>query len=346
MTSFRPDKGNPLGVHRVRDAVPRLVQAAQSVDASLPLFTSEILVQVDCLQIDSASFRQLSQAYPDDAALSAAILQIVQTRGKMQNPVTGSGGMLLGTIAEVGPDSPFAQTLQKGDRIATLISLTATPLYIDKILKIERHKERVTIQGHAILFARSILAKMPSDIPEGAALAAFDICGAPLIVKNAVKAGDTVLVLGLGKAGRSIVAMLDLEFKNQIRVLGLDPFAPAVEFCAKNFTGAFVQRDATHPLAVMDWVQSQTQNQGADFVVNAANVPDTEMSAILATKTQGQCLFFGMATDFQKAALGAEAVAQDILLRIGTGYTVGHADYMMGLLRRSPALYKVFREYG
>jgi len=36
-----------------------------------------------------------------------AVLEIVAARGKMQNPVTGSGGMLLGTVSAVGPDSPL-----------------------------------------------------------------------------------------------------------------------------------------------------------------------------------------------------------------------------------------------
>ena len=54
---------------------------------------------------------------------------IVATRGKMQNPETGSGGMLVGTVEEVGPESPLG--LSVGDRVATLVSLTLTPLVIE-----------------------------------------------------------------------------------------------------------------------------------------------------------------------------------------------------------------------
>lgn len=345
MSQRTNQQGHPLGVHRVLDAEPRLVQAAQKIDASLPIYSNEILIAVDCLQIDSASFRQLSTQYPNDVDLQNAILEIVRTRGKMQNPVTGSGGMLLGTVTQKGIDFVGATPVQVGDKIATLISLTATPLVIQEIKKIERDKERVHIVGHAILFERSIFAKMPSDISEGVALAAFDICGAPLLVKETVRVGDTVLLMGLGKAGKSILAMLTLEFGDQIQILGIDPFEAAVSYCQKNFKGTFGKLDATNVLAVMDWVKSQTQGQGVDFVVNAANVPGTEMSAILSAKHKGQVLFFGMATDFQKAALGAEAVAQDVTMRIGSGYVAGHADYMMELLRRSPVLLQHFVEH-
>ena len=51
--------------------------------------------------------------------MRAEVLDIVAARGKMQNPVTGSGGMLIGTVDEVGPESPLGLTV--GDRVATLV---------------------------------------------------------------------------------------------------------------------------------------------------------------------------------------------------------------------------------
>ena len=56
------------------------------------------------LNIDSASFRQISEeAGGDPDRIAAIIRRIVDERGKMHNPVTGSGGMLIGTVREVGP---------------------------------------------------------------------------------------------------------------------------------------------------------------------------------------------------------------------------------------------------
>ena len=51
----------------------------------------------------------------------------------MQNPETGSGGMLVGTVEEVGPESSLG--LAVGDRVATLVSLTLTPLVIEDGLR-------------------------------------------------------------------------------------------------------------------------------------------------------------------------------------------------------------------
>src|SRR6476659_3834091 len=82
------------------------------------------------VDVDAASCHQLSAKHGGDGErIRAEVLEIITTRGKMQNPVTGSGGMLIGTVDEVGPESPLG--LKPGDRVATLVSLTLTPLVIE-----------------------------------------------------------------------------------------------------------------------------------------------------------------------------------------------------------------------
>src|SRR6185312_17418037 len=102
----------------------------------------------------------------------------ISSRGKMQNPVTGSGGMLVGTVDEVGESSPLG--LAVGDRVATLVSLTLTPLRItDDLAGWDGRSEQVPAEGTAILFARSIAAVLPDDLPDAVSLAVLDVCGCP-----------------------------------------------------------------------------------------------------------------------------------------------------------------------
>ena len=97
----------------------------------------------------------------------------------MQNPVTGSGGMLVGTVEEVGPESPLG--LAVGDRVATLVSLTLTPLVIeDGLARWDGRGEQVPADGYAILFGRSIAAVHPRrPARRRCRLAVMDVCGAP-----------------------------------------------------------------------------------------------------------------------------------------------------------------------
>src|SRR3989442_3103640 len=119
----------------------------------------------------------------------------------MQNPVTGSGGMLTGSVEETGPDSPLG--LVPGQRIATLVSLTLTPLHItDGLSQWDGQSEQVPCEGHAILFARSIAAVLPDDLPAPLALAVMDVCGAPALTSRVVQKGSVVLIIrAAGKSG-------------------------------------------------------------------------------------------------------------------------------------------------
>jgi L-erythro-3,5-diaminohexanoate dehydrogenase len=179
---------SPLGLHRVLDPPGVLPQAAWRLDPAPEIAANEVLVRVDRLNLDAASYRQLREAHDGDPGkIRAAVLDIIATRGKMQNPVTGSGGMLTGTVEAVGPDSPLGLT--PGQRIATLVSLTLTPLTItDALRRWDGQSEQVPCEGTAILFARSIAAPLPGDLPPELALAVMDVCGAPALTQRIVTA--------------------------------------------------------------------------------------------------------------------------------------------------------------
>src|SRR6516162_10678279 len=193
---------SPFGLHRVIEPPGVLPQAAWRLDASPAIAPDEVRIRVDRLNLDAASYRQLREAYSGDPdKIRQAVLDIIATRGKMQNPVTGSGGMLTGTVEEVGPDSPLG--LVPGQRIATLVSLTLTPLLItDSLYRWDGQSEQVPCDGHAILFARSIAAVLPDDLPVPLSLAVMDVCGAPALTRRVVTPGVTALIIGAaGKSG-------------------------------------------------------------------------------------------------------------------------------------------------
>src|ERR1700733_6034157 len=196
-----PPPSSPLGLHRVIDPPGVLPQAAWRLDASPEIAPDEVRIRVDRLNLDAASYRQLRETYAADPdKIRAAVGDIIATRGKMQNPVTGSGGMLTGTVEEVGPDSPLG--LKAGQRIATLVSLTLTPLVItDSLYRWDGRSEQVPCEGHAILFARSIAAKLPDDLAAELALSVMDVCGAPALTRRVVGAASDPVVAIIGAAG-------------------------------------------------------------------------------------------------------------------------------------------------
>src|SRR5579885_979185 len=94
-----------LGVHRVIEPEGALPQPAWKLDNTPVAQPTETLVHVQALHIDSASFTQIATACQrDNERIRAHIFDIVARRGKMHNPVTGSGGVLLGTIEQLDED--------------------------------------------------------------------------------------------------------------------------------------------------------------------------------------------------------------------------------------------------
>lgn len=329
---------------RVVDEPGVMPQGAKRLDPSLPVRPGEILIDVDRLNLDAASFRQIRESCGGDAKrMVEVIAQIVRERGKMQNPVTGSGGMLIGRVREVGAGHPAQGRLRPGDRIATLVSLTLTPLALDEIVGLDLSADRADVKGHAILFASGAFALLPQDLPDALSLAALDVCGAPAWLERLVRPGMTVLVIGAGKSGALALAQARKNLEGQGMLIALDVSQSALRSLSElGLCHQALQVDATRPTDVLAKVSQVTGGKLCDLVVNCASVPRTEMASILAVKGGGTVLFFSMATQFTAAALGAEGVGKDATLLIGNGYAEGHAELTLGLVREVPGLRALF----
>jgi L-erythro-3,5-diaminohexanoate dehydrogenase len=328
--------GNRNGQHRVVSPAGTLPQAAQKIDNDTSrLFDNEIVLDVERLNIDSASFVQM-QGQGD---VAQQILETVQTRGKQHNPVTGSGGMLLGRVARVG--EALKTDLQPGERVATLVSLTLTPLRLDRIVNVDAQRHQVDVVGQAILFESSAWARMPTDLPETVALSAFDVAGAAPQVARMVRPGAKVLVLGCGgKSG--LLCSAAARRAGATRIVGIERSAEAARDARRlGACDEIAIADAANAVAVAEAALRAAGGE-VDFTVSCVNVPDAEMGAILATRDGGTIYFFSMSTSFTKAALGAEGVSRDVLMIVGNGYAPNHAADTLALLRAEPTLRQIF----
>ncbi|HVF03422.1 MAG TPA: L-erythro-3,5-diaminohexanoate dehydrogenase [Frankiaceae bacterium] len=333
------DVESPIGLHRVVSPSGVLPQAAEILDASRVLWPSETRIAVERLNLDAASFRQLwTSCDGDGARVRDEVLGIVQRRGKMHNPVTGSGGMLVGVVDDVGAESPLG--LRVGQRVATLVSLTLTPLEIvDGLASWSGESEQVPCAGHAILFARSIAAVLPDDLPASLALAVLDVCGAPALVSRVVSGYDAPSVCVVGAGGKSGSLSLEAARRSGASsVVGVVPNdAEAALLRASGLADEVVVADARDPIALAAAV-----GEPKLVTVVCVDVPGCEGGSILATANGGTVVFFSMATSFTAAALGAEGLAADVTMLVGNGFVPGHADLALDLVRTSPGVRALF----
>ena len=331
-----------FGTHRSVEPPGVLPQQARVLDVDPPLRPDEAAIDVEFLNIDSASWRQLRQASENDATvMGERIRAIVSEAGKMHNPVTGSGGMLVGTVSELGEHRVEPAV---GTRIATLVSLTLTPLELEEIVDLDPSSEKVRVRGRAILFGSGIYADVPDDLDDDVVLGILDVCGAPAWMANLAQPDMDVVVIGAGgKSGMLASAQAARSVGPDGRVLGLCWPEDTLDN-ARDAGAEAIAVDCTDPIVVHDAVIETLGGRLADLVFVCANVPGCEGGAILACEEDGRVMFFSMATSFTSAALTAEGVGKSCEMIIGNGFVPGHADLALNLVRSDERLLARFKE--
>jgi L-erythro-3,5-diaminohexanoate dehydrogenase len=346
------DGGDSFGTHRSLEPRGALPQPADRLDNDFRrIFRGELLLAVDTLNVDAASFRQMEDSSEGGAGtpeerVARQVLATVAARGKQHNRVTGSGGMLLGRVLQVAPGHPDEATLRPGDRLASLVSLSLTPLRLDRVKAVRLPSAQLDVEGEAVLFASGAYAKMPSDMPERLALAVLDVAGAAPQVARLVSPGSSVCILGAGgKSGVLCAAEARRRGGPNARIIGVESYATyADELRALGVCDEVLALDARDPVAVHRAVLAANGGREVDVSLSCVNVTDAEMSAILVTRDRGVAYFFAMSTSFTKAALGAEGVGKDIDLVIGNGFARHHAEHTLAMMREMPAVRALFEK--
>lgn len=342
-----PTAAERYGLHRVVGQARVLPQQAERLDASLPCQDTELEIAVEWLHVDASSMRQLRRARAGDLnSVREDLLALVLRRGKLHNPVTNSGGMLCGRVRRVG--ARYRDAPPVGSHVALLVSLSLTPLELDELGAVEQDSNIVAARGTAFLGAGMPWAAMPEDIPTPVALAAFDVSGAPARVRARTKPGNRVLIVGAGhsgtlaaiaavSAGAAEVIVADIDAERLRRLASL--------LAAARATGPAkvrsVQADATDAVDFAARI-----GEPVELCASCVDVTGAELACVLATRTDGHILFFSMATDFARAALGAEGAGSGATLEIGNGHFPGHADFVVSLLRAQRALWPLLASTG
>ncbi|HNX00209.1 MAG TPA: zinc-binding dehydrogenase [Candidatus Cloacimonadota bacterium] len=344
--------GNRYGTHRVIEPKNVLPQPARVLNNDMSeIWDNELLLDVIRLNVDSASFHQIKTklekkgAIDLEKAFGEHVIDLTTRTGKHKNEDTGSGGMLIGRVAQIGPNFEMKDPIKVGDVVASLVSLSLTPLKVNKVKKVYLDKDQVDIEGQAILFSSGIYAKLPDDMDENLALSVLDVAGAPAQVERLVKPGDTVVIIGAnGKSGVLCNAVANERAGVTGKVIGVVRNPSYIETCKLTGCHDVIIADATDAISIQKQVSDLTNGKMADIVINVVNIEDTEMSSIMACKDRGIVYFFSMATSFTKAALGAEGIGADVDMLLGNGYAHHHAVISLDLLRRNPVLMKLFKE--
>jgi L-erythro-3,5-diaminohexanoate dehydrogenase len=334
------DIGEELGAGRVLAPPRALPQPAERLDASAPVRDREFELAVERLCLDSTSFRDIRErAGGDPVAIGERIAAIVAERGKMHNPHTDSGGVLLGSVSAVG--TRFDGPPRLGDRVVNLASLTLTPLRLDAVVDVNPDSAHVHVEGTAYVPQRAPWGLLPDDIPIATAIELYDVYGAGSHTRELAPERGTVVVLGAGHGGKlALAAARDAMADGTVVAIDIDAAAvDAVDSLGLCDVG--VVADLRDPLAALDAARAAGVGP-ADLTVVVVSATGCEATAILLTAQGGTVLFYSMATSFQTAALTADGQSADVTMVVGNGYAPDAGSYALDLYRRTPALREAY----
>jgi L-erythro-3,5-diaminohexanoate dehydrogenase len=333
----RPD-ARRLGIDRVLDPPGSLPHIAHRLDATAEPSEYEAVLDVEQLAIDATSYRAIRErCKADPRRMADTITAIVAERGKLQNPWTSSGGVLLGRVRTVGARSSM-HDLPIGELVVPLASAIAIPLELHDVGPVDPTTPHVPVRGRAIVTGAMVCARLPTDLTRTAALTALDVYPAASHVRTLASEGDHVLILGSGHAGLLALAAAREAVGADGSITVVDMSDQALARARRvDHSAAMLEADVTVPLAVASQL-----GRPADLTLQCTSVAGAEGTAILATADRGTVVFFSTATSFAAAALGADAIGSHAQLIIPNGLTDDRGEYAFELLRRVPALRDAF----
>ncbi|MHC5112445.1 MAG: zinc-binding dehydrogenase [Planctomycetota bacterium] len=328
------------GFHRVLEPAGVIPQAAWKLDSRPELLRpTEVLLSVSMLNLDSTGMAQLRQA---GGEIGERVMAIVRKRGKMHNPVSNSGGVLVGTVQEIGSTAGSGFTARVGDIVIPLVSTSTLPLHLDKVTGI--HGDQLSVEGTAVLFDGMAYVLAPDDIELPLALSILDISSIVPQVYRHVDSGHTALVIGAGKSGATAMAAIRNSAAG-VRIIALDPDRERLDrLLTLGLADVAIAADATLPQSTLEKVMNATSGALCDVVLNCVNVADTEATSILCARRGGTVVFYSMATRFDKAALGTDATDNDVHMVIGNGIAENQASLALALFRENAGLLAYFED--
>jgi len=320
--------------------------AAWKLDNTMEIYEKELLIDVSILNLDGNSFKQIYVECEGDLdKISKKIMEIVETRGKLHNPITGTGGILYGKIIKMGDNYSNIKNLAVGDNIISLTSLALTPLKIDKILNIDINAGQIEIEGKAILFANSPLIKAPSNLPLKLLLAVLDEAGAAIQSFKLTKPKSRVLIIGAsGEIGLMCAYAIRKRLGTEGRLIGIR--SPQGDKDFRNEISDIYDEiycyDVLKPLETYEKISKYEEE--VDLTINCINTNGTEMLSILCTKEDGTIYLASLGNNYKTMCLSAEGIAKDLNIIAYKGFSKNHAAFTIQLLKENPKLIELLNQ--
>lgn len=327
------------GWQRVLEPKHVLPTSAWRLDNSRYLMEGELRIDIKRIHLEGTSFREicLEGGYVDDR-IKQKIMDIVIRRGKLHNPVTDTGGLLYGVVAEIDPAYPNTKGFKVGDEVICNASLASIPLDIEEIVNIDRAFGQIDVEGYAIISGAMPVIKKPEDLPLNLLMYTLDESGTIYRISSTSVGKKRVLVVGnsllsnllfgmaIRKVARDdarIVCLLDHKANSVLKGPGIDRLTKEI-FSEVHYV------DILKPLECLEKIDS---DELFDLSVNCVDINGAETINILATKNGGTVVFTNLINNYNIALYITEAISRQLDIRCADGYLEAYDEFDFDIVR-------------
>lgn len=327
------------GIQRVLEPQHVLPTSAWKLDNGRTIYPNELKVSIQRIHLEGTGFKQICTEFnDDDKKIKQAIIDMVIRRGKLHNPVTDTGGLVLGVVEEIGKDYENSQGLKVGDLVICNASAASMPMYIESISNVDRAYNQVEAKGYVIAHDKIPIVKAMDDISSDMLMFAFDQSGTLYRLKTLLEGKEKFLIVGNSmltnllyghvirrELGSDCEITCLLDKKSNTRIAG-----NSIDELIKITFDEVSYLDILRPV---ESVEKLGADSYYDLSVNCAEIPGAETINILATKPGGTVLFANLINNLNIAIYITESISKPLDVRGAEGYLEGYADFDIELVR-------------
>lgn len=326
------------GTKRVLEPQYVLPTSAWKLDNSRDIYPDEMRVSIKRIHLEGTSFKQIcTETNNNEEKIRQKIIDITIRRGKMHNPVTDTGGLVCGTIEEIGAEYENPNGLKPGDTVICNASLASMPIYIENIGEIDRTFNQMEARGYVIAHDRIQVVKVDKNAPTNLLLFVLDQSGTLLRLDRLAEGKNRFLIVGnnmitnllfgyairrkIGDTGE-IVCLLDKKTGISLSGGGIDSLLSKV----------FNQIHFLDILKPVEALEKLNADDLFDLSVNCAEIPGAETINILATRPKGTVLFANLINNLNIALYITESISKDLDVRSAEGFLADYDRFDMELV--------------
>ena len=327
------------GQERVLEPKHVLPTSAWKLDNSREIRSCEMRIAVKKIHIEPTSFKQICMVSGmQEERIKKTIMDIVEKRGKLHNPITDTGGLLYGVIEEIGGEYENDKNLKVGDEILCNTSLAGIPMHLDGIISIDNAYTQADVEGYAVVFGDMPVVRRPEGLPLNLLLFVFNESGTIYTVSKTVKKNKKFLVVGNNiltnlifgyairkTAGKDVEILCLFDKKTELIMVGRS--------IDRLLSEVFTRVEYVNILRPMECVERLALDSRFDIAVNCADIPGAETINILATRQGGSVIFANLINNYNIALYLTESLAKDLHLESADGYLEKYDEFDIEIIR-------------